>query len=397
MKKYLFTLGITLLFTLNIWAQTPAVARQTIRLGNKLVEPGTFWGDRNISRVLNKRLNLSFQRAYEVQNQCLPNMIIKAYAPSKSMSHNIKGSVQELYPHAATFLTTKKQLTLYFLARNNREFINVYPKFQQMQQQIRAHIPDFQASIVSTGHPQTQDLKWIAEQLPKNLDYFLIGEAHFYPEIRQAVSNLIHEVRLQFPQRRIFLFTEFMLDGDVYPSDNFREVLPQYTTIWQAAVKEGITPVGLELSALGPSIKTAQISSRSGTGLLGISTMHKTRIGATLEGIRLRNRHWLQILKDYKQKYPDALFIVYAGAWHVEYNHPYSLAKVLQSHANVFETSLYPIVNLYSSDCSLITSTFDRLTDGKFPQRVLQFNDQNLKHLAGFDVQVKIPVFPRGD
>ena len=396
MKKLFFILFLITLLAPSAFSQTEQALRRAITLGNKKVVPGTFTGNRTISRVLSKRVQTSFERASVVQ-QHFPDLRLKAYVPSKSTSQFTMAKPQDIYPEA-TFLTTQKQLSDYFLAQNNRAFIDIYPKLQESQKQILLHEEKLQSQKITPQHPQENDMSWLAQQLTSNIRYFFIGETHGHPEIQEAIANLLREVRRQFPQQKIFLFTEFLLDGQVLPQENPVIPLKKYIPVWETALQEQITPVGLEPVALGPSPKEAQLTYQSKDGFLGMSTAHKSTIRGSLEGMRLRNRHWQTVLDRYRQEYPDALFIIYAGAWHVEYNHPYAVSTALNlDPAEAFEVSLYPSVNLNSFDCNTLTSTLDKITGGRFPERVLKFEDPDLTRLIGFDVQIKIPVFPKED
>lgn len=395
MKTFLLSLCLLIVCTPVSFSQTEQVARQVITIGNRTVIPGTIRGNMVIERVLAKRVQNSFQRAQMLQQRLATQMPLHTYEPSQSTSKFTTVKPHDIYPEVP-FLVTQKQLSQYFLAQNNRAIIDMYPKFYEMQQQILLHEKDLQSHKIVPVHPKEQDMAWLAEQIPNNTRYLFIGETHGYKEIQESVSELLPKIRQRFPTRQIFLFSEFLLDGQVLPQENFVAPLSRYTQVWETALDKQITPIGLEPEALGPTQKTIKIVYPTGERFFGMSSVRRKGIRGSLEGVRLRNRHWQKILHNYRQQYPDALFIIYAGAWHVEYNHPYSLSAGINP-SETFEVSLYPVVNLDSRDCSKLTSTLDHITQGAFPERVLKFEDPELTHLVGFDVQIKIYVNPRGE
>ena len=220
MKKIFLILFLILSICPVCPAQIVQSARRAIVLGNKKVVPGTLQGEWIISQILSKRLNSSFKQACIAQKQALPNAAVSHYGPSNKPPKLSGINPQALYPHAI-FLTTQKQLASYFTAKNNLAAENMYAKLQEAQRQIILNLEDLQAHKITPQHPKEQDTAWLAQQIPSSTNYFFIGETHYYPEIQEAVADLLHKVRSQFPERKILLFTEFLLDGQVLSEHNF--------------------------------------------------------------------------------------------------------------------------------------------------------------------------------
>lgn len=89
------------------------------------------------------------------------------------------------------------------------------------------------------------------------------------------------------------------------------------------------------------------------------------------------NTAWLQTIQNYRKKYPEALFIIHAGAWHTGYIMPFSLA-------NAFNPTETFVVHFIASRSALL----DILSDNQVRAPVLAWKDKNLAHIAGFDVQI---------
>lgn len=389
MKKYLLLWFVFFILTLPGYSQ----GARSIVLGKKLVNPQSFSGTITISNILSKRLETSFQKACAVQANCGSNIMASTYGPSNRIKGPFVIRPQAIYPNA-NFLTHSGQLSDYFLTNNNRAVEKFYPRMQLRQEQIQQHLADFEAATIPVSHPEKEDMHWLASRIPTDTNYLLIGEAHRFPEIRQSVSTLLHEIRQRFPEKKIFLFSEFLMEGEVWTEqDAFELYLKQFREVWNTAQKENIPAIGLEPLFVKDKDANVHIIHKTGKKTLGVASSHKHNIWASLEGMKLRNTRWMEVIKTYRENYPDALFIIYAGSWHVEYALPYSLTEYLPAK-ETFVATLFPNCHPYHRTCSTITSTFDQLTDGKFPQRVLQFRDPALSRLAGMDVQIKVSVFP---
>ena len=150
--------------------------------------------------------------------------------------------------------------------------------------------------------------------------------------------------------------------------------------------------------------------------ILGL--FQRQNIWCTLEGIRLRNLYWHNILQQERAKHPNALFILYAGNAHLLYNRLNSLGAALAEHETTFMVSLIPGYNkenygsraknalfqeswfaqrkeaLKAPGVLMPISKFDFATQAQFLDRVVQFSP-GYRELVGFDVQIKIPVSPK--
>ena len=97
-------------------------------------------------------------------------------------------------------------------------------------------------------------------------------------------------------------------------------------------------------------------------------------------------------MQEYRQKNPDALFIVYTGSAHSYYNFPFSLAKRFPKETTFM---LDLTMDLLRSDKGIIYGKdhLERLDEGfYFPQPVLKWNSPDLIQLSGFDARIKLPL-----
>ncbi len=261
-------------------------------------------------------------------------------------------------------------------------------------EQIDTHLPQLQEAAAQTEQSSTP-ITWLAKQIPTQTSLLFIGEVHGYMEIRQAAALLLTQLRQLYPTREILLFTEFLPMGQHLPKEFNPHALslPRYAPVWETALRNRIEVIGLEPSFILNDFCSA----------VAINQKGKTRFipqWGLLEGVRLRNEYWKNLLQQYRLQHPDALFVVYSGNGHNLYNYPFSLSTALTGE-HTFVTALYPDKFLKYTGSFIarepqsapFTGPLEGLTEQvEFPQSVLQFKDSTLSRIAGFDVRIKLPV-----
>ena len=101
----------------------------------------------------------------------------------------------------------------------------------------------------------------------------------------------------------------------------------------------------------------------------------------TLGGVYLRNIYWRKIIEETREKYPDALFIIHAGAGHVNYTAPYTVARFFKPEETF-------VLEVSSRDGGL----FHAYTKGGFDiEPILGWRDKDLARLVGYDVRILVP------
>lgn len=285
-----------------------------------------------------------------------------------------------LYPHAN--LPSTQALEDYFLNQHNGEIMKWLPLFQAHQNELVAQLPQLRAVQKKVDHPSREDMHWLAQQVPEDAQYLLVGEKdHGVYTIHQQVKLLLEELHRRHPHRKIVFFTEFLPRGHSWVYAARHPGLWGYLPMFFTGQKERIPVIGLEpdfvFQTQGAVVKDPR---QETVGLMW----------ASIEGVRIRNERWLSRLQAARRRYPDALFVVYAGAGHVDYNEPYSLGRSLQGPQTkvVLFHPNYRVENGYLKE--LITP-FDIITKGEFSDRVIQFESDKLSKLAGFDIQIGVP------
>ena len=334
-----------------------------------------------LSEQLQRRVVESYQKAVDMQAHYQGVRPIY-FGPSKTFESDGWLPAQEalaalpqkeVYPHAP-FLKME-HTTDYFLIRHNLEVSKWVPKVQENQRTILARMEDFRAAQVPVSHPMKEDMAWLAQRIPQDTSYLLIGQKHGYIDIEKNVARLVREIRLRNPNRPILLLTEFLPEGRVWGNSIFTD-FSLHRCVWEEAALQDISVIGLEPKFVDDN----EVVLRSHLQLGQRTVEDADTVWASLEGVRLRNERWMHTIEKMRQVSPEALIIIYAGNGHLSYAEPYSLGKFLSKQGG-FVVSLEPNAGY-----------FDEVTEMAFPARVLQFNQKDLSELAGFDVQIRILV-----
>ena len=365
-----------------------------------------------VSKLLTKNIKTSYNRTRQLHH-LRPTDIPHSYAYGITLpGYKLTGPLsvkflKELYPDMSALITSDWQLANYFVSRNNREVAKAEKEAQRYLQNIRTQLYKLKDDQIRLSHPASQDLTWLSHIIPHDTDYLLLGEVHTYPVIQENIARLLPKIRQQFGEREIILFTEFLPEGQIISSGS---QIPQdfshpYNRIWQAAVQAQIPTVGLEPAFLDSMNEE-----------LIISMFKRQDMWGTMEGVRQRNRHWINTIHHFRQQHPDALFIIYAGNFHLSYIEPFSLGTYLASQRKTFLTSFIPgfhANNLPDRIREILKSEpwyknkknslennltdfmpitrLDFATKASFGERVLYFGSQQ-NDLTGFDVQLKIEI-----
>lgn len=317
--------------------------------------------------------------------------------PMQGMYHTKEMVANEIYPDLS-FLKNEKNTSRYFSIRNNREYVSEVKRMQKYLPQLKKRLPDMQRLAREMEQP-TNIIPWLADKIPFETKNLFLGEAHLKnDEIRSVIADLLPAIRAKYPQREIFLFTEFLPEKykwqgiPVYQHMPEWEGLRKFFPIWEQARQNQIQVIGLEKPYIIDDHCLAKYMRSNGKNGYG-------GIWSSLEGVRVRNESWTQLMKQQRMSHPDALFIIYTGAAHSLYTYPFTLTPN-GPDSTTFVASFYPTVrDVFDSRNVQITSErtdpLEQLIDEvDFPQPVLYWDDPELARLAGFNVRIKVFVFP---
>lgn len=341
-------------------------------------------------RLLNQRVSRTFNTAMRLQESGI-RPITEGPTLRRSAITNISlMSAKRMYPDKPFLqhpVLGARLAEAYFLAQNNRLLIKHLREMKTFWPKFTEAIPRFYQEAQALKQPENL-VEWTAQQITPEIKDLFIGEVHLQHEIPQFVSELLPRLHAQNPNRKIFLFTEFLSDNPTgtfhiadfltrYPKKHY------YYPVWEKAHELNITIVGLEVSTV-QTLYPVKVVDASGK-------ISHVPSGVVPEGMRIRNDHWWKIIQKYRKENPDALFITYTGSSHSFYNYPSSLAKrTPKKNTLMLEMTMDEIRdagNVYSK-----TDNLEMLDEGlSFPQRALKWSSPDLVELSGFDIRIKLP------
>ncbi len=270
----------------------------------------------------------------------------------------------------------------YFLSANNRAIATLWKQRAALFKAIKARQNEFLTQKISnsTQEPFVQ----MAAQIGPEIKQVMIGEIHDYTWLQPGISSFLEALRAKYPKRQIVLVTEFLPRGkkNMRPArDWMRQANPEYETLFNEATRLGIRIKGLESNYI-------YFHTPPKMEIPGVTPEEEVNMWSTTEGMRVRNADWYQAIAEYRKEMPDALFIVYAGAAHLDYSYLSSLSRRFPRE-ETFIGMVYPYVpdGKEIMTCDNIDEVLPALNTVKY----LSWPSKDLRNLAGFDVRIKLP------
>lgn len=261
----------------------------------------------------------------------------------------------------------------YFTALNNR-LINKTMQQELKNRQLRKYrfkeilswrIPFTNADVIT----QT------ARLIPPQVKQILIGEELSQAAVQRSIFEFIQQLYLRNFNQKIVYFSELMIQEGGDPAlreavMNGMFVTPEHKQIVKWLQDKNIEVVGLEPERVWQPTDVEVLRIDGNT----------TNIWSSLLGVEWRHRQWLAVIQKYRQKYPDALFIIQAGSRHVDYLQPFTLAAAFKPEetfvAEFEKKKLNDNIGLATVDNSNVAA--------------LGWTDEEIKRLMGFDVLISV-------
>ena len=301
----------------------------------------------------------------------------------------------ELYPYGPEGLTYKN-LGPYIWVKDRLEYYKLRKDRDAREMQIvdaMAGAGLEQQMRKSEVVPADKEAQFVISQLNPDTQYLLIGEEHFSTNVRDFIADLLWETSEAMDsetdtRRGIILFSEFVKEGtwlrplDVHSPDAFTFLKNILTKIKDPVVRMSLG-LGIPIIGLEPDFVNAS----------SVEIWQNTEV----EGFRLRNQRWLNTLRKYRQKYPNALFIIHAGRGHISYYEPFSLGKMLEGEERFvvevgYETDRVEFMEdiMASGDLTDAKVHTNFVNTQREKNRVLRLEDPQKARLFGFDVRITV-------
>lgn len=385
---------ICLLGFLPVRAQELSLWRSLTRSSFTTPQGMTHTLNFNLSRQLSISAAESYHHALLLSRHLPPDQFVIMGNPTKSAFDVKHLDPRAIYPDLP-FLKTSRQTANYMVKQTNRLYIRETKQLSAVWEAIHTYMPTFQQLAAKLPQPENIP-QWLAADVPQHTKNLFIGEIHNYSEIPQAIADCLAPLRARFAARKIFLFTEFLPEGYHWnPSDlpNIPKNLEIHSPVWKAAQEQQMEVIGLEPDFVLKNKTFVYYTNRD-------NEKAERSIWGTLEGVRIRNERWNKLLAAYREKNPDALFIIYTGAGHSLYNLPFSLAQTPAGGAP-YVVAFYPkqmevmdfSENIPMQIITEKTGPLERLSGTvNFPQKVLYWDSAVLSRVSGFNARIKVDV-----
>lgn len=334
-----------------------------------------------LEKTLHKRVLHSHTKIYSVLPMALMDEYLYAgempIVKVKTWPEELSAGVYEDSPWLLA--ASPKAQQNYFIALHNRLAAQVSKQRLQLRKDIQSQLPRLAQGRVEFAGGARSRAWQAAQQISPQVKQILIGEQHLLKEGSKEIWEFIKVVKAQNPHRQIVFLTEFMPQG--LPADYWLSILKQYAKdksyydIFNWVHQMGIPLIGLE-----PVYVWQNSAASLYTGTLFQQQPHEVTLWESLGGLYLRNLAWKKVIESTRRKYPDALFIIYAGSGHTAYNASYSIGKAFPQEETF-------VLNVVKNPSSL----FNVFSDGLFEtEPLLGWREKDLAHLAGFDVRILI-------
>ena len=384
LNKWVWFLGVFLFFnSAMVWGQPQIVKPGVKRAVQKSISKAGqrhFPADK-IEKILESRALRTQARQTENLKKGYQYLFNEDFPGVKIMGWSFHKGLKGPYENLPFWKDLSDQAKRnYFLAANNRAgALNLKTK-QQAVKNIQENLPALWGDRIKFT-PQPFE-KLLADMIPPQAKYILLGEEHDKSQIQVFLSKFFKEYQAKYPGRKLFLLTEFLpVSGkQTLLLQSMKVGDPSYAYILNSASSNGITVKGLEPRYV-----------YEGGGILHLDPQWAGKeafagLWVTPEGMRIRNKAWISRIKELRKNNPDAVFMIYAGGSHLEYNAFASLSLQLPRE-ETFVASLYADDPTNNEARDLL----EELGEDKYPfylEEVLSWKDASLRRIAGFDVRL---------
>lgn len=259
--------------------------------------------------------------------------------------------------------------------RNNLTDLLYTAEYAARLEFVKRHASQLRGSLVTTLNKEIDYTQLIDPQA--TLVY--VGEHHDEFRVIEAVEELFRQYHTAYPGRKMIVLTEFADISIVGPKavlDNFHRrdgAVLFYAGVFERLAKQDIFVVGLD----------------------DFKAVRSVPAGSRVF-VQRRNEQWAQIIRQWREKEPNALFFVYAGAGHTKYSSYNHMASLLPEEKGQVFTFL-PAKNLnkqgtfwdylYPAQGPALWNEFYQDSRNKV---VMTLEDMRYRKLVGADVTVVV-------
>lgn len=361
----------------NMWKRFSGACRKWLPAPKKTPTRKEVLEPENMEKILVRRARVSRNQAWDKMDKDVRRLLLPAQSTILNNQVWVGENLDELYADNPVLknasVLVKRQ---YFQAANNRLVPGVLKKrVQNLLWLKRNEKLLLQAAIAVKNTPQN-----LAAQIPPDTQYWFIGEEHGQPNVRRTIADTLSAFVEQNPGREILFFTEFLPQGanaqDAVAYANLG-LYKGHATVWNVVHKAGIALIGLEPRFVH---RNRLLQTRYDAVPGGESS--ECSIWLSLEGMRVRNQAWVKLIKKYRTKYPNALFVIHCGEAHADYLEPFAVPLSFPA-GKTFVSAVYtPVAG----------NQFEQLLPNPFTKiPALKWGARRYGRATGYDLRVFVP------
>lgn len=335
--------------------------------------------------ILHTALESKAGKPYEANLSAIEEMDIwpwEGHATPKDYDFLARG----LYPSemAKGLFSSGDDLMEFMAEKSNKYYIYMmFTHAPAIRRAISENLPEIAQEIQAwkSFRPE-KPLVWAVEQIPADTDTLFLGEQHVDSVVEQLPS-MLGALKKKAKGREIIFLTEFLSEEyrAQLPDDenHIRKYNDRYLPVWKALKKKNIPVIGLEPEFVRGRVGDQEPPKTDHMIFLNDCPHCFDGLWCSLEGIRARNQHWLNLYQKIRAEHPNALIVIYAGYQHVSYIEPFSLANAIPGNNFV----IHMLASWYSSGSDAFVAPL------KIPAFV-KWSKHKLGQAIGFDVRVKL-------
>ena len=204
------------------------------------------------------------------------------------------------------------------------------------------------ADILSRINATVEEKIDYKKLLPKDVGIIYLGEIHNQPRIHQEIISLLKQLPSIYPERRIYLATEFLHVNQAQSVQMNLIFTPAELRSWQEkfgpSTGEEVMLAALrnKMGLLGVEDRFVLLEASAPKGELAPTEEQYGDFATSFEGMKFRNKMFAQKLKELRTLDPDALVVFYGGVAHVSYSELNSLPSLLREKSFVIQYAVPP-------------------------------------------------------
>ena len=270
--------------------------------------------------------------------------------------------VQDIYPEkvAKGLFQASNDILRFIRSRNNKLYTYLVAKHAPaLRRNIYTFLNEIRDEVqMQYVEPQGNPIVWAAKQIPEDTDTLFIMERH-EKWLPPKLIPMLDIIKAKAKDREVIFLVEFLNKGHVLQFkkdfDSLKKYTEDYLPLWEALDRRNILTIGLEPTFVEGTLEDTGLATDCDFVATedGKKSKDQEKMWESLEGMRIRNQHWLNMYKKVRSDHPKALIVFYSGEAHTSYLDPFTLVReiegknfnieVIAKEADMLDYLVYPL------------------------------------------------------